>query len=178
METLLITTNTDGVYLWVLDNPRVWLTKPYVRHNPDCKVRLVERESKITLTYTQNRVDRQSEATNRKQNYNQAPECSAQEEIFESPYPISITLRGASRKLNGGGGVTVVISLNIDSEQSPSHVHRFSDLLVKVFQNDTTCTRPKTYFKNENRAWLQIQPFLLAPRRWGRCTRHKCNKWP
>ena len=41
------------------------------------------------------------------------------------------------------------ISLNIDSKQRPSHLRKFSDLLVKGFLDDMTCTRSKTYFKNQ-----------------------------
>ena len=42
-----------------------------------------------------------------------------------SRFPTSTTLRDASPKLNGWEGV------NIDSKQRPSHVHKFSELLVK-----------------------------------------------
>ena len=35
METLLITTNTNGVYLWVLDNPQTFLSAAIIIRYPN-----------------------------------------------------------------------------------------------------------------------------------------------
>ena len=47
VETLLITTNTSGVYLWVLDNPHICLKKKFVqRGSPEKKILHKQRAKK------------------------------------------------------------------------------------------------------------------------------------